>query len=86
MVSFYDHFSLGVCLSSIHELEMTSPHKPGSQFHPNFTGVFLWCSSLKFVQKFLFHATLWLPWQAKEKTFKKSSFIKPRELELRDEA
>jgi hypothetical protein len=38
--------------------------------------MFLWCSSLKFVQNFLFHSKLWLPWQPKEKTFKKSSFIK----------
>jgi hypothetical protein len=26
---------------------MTSPHKLVSQFHPNFTGMFLWWSSLK---------------------------------------
>jgi hypothetical protein len=25
---------------------MTSPHKPLSQFHPNFTGMFLWWSPL----------------------------------------
>jgi hypothetical protein len=47
---------------------MTSPHKPLSQFHPNFTGLFLWWSPLKFVQRILFHAELWLPWKPKEKT------------------
>jgi hypothetical protein len=44
---------------------MTSPHKPPSQFHPNFTGMFLWWSPLKIVQRNEFHAELWLP---KEKT------------------
>jgi hypothetical protein len=45
---------------------MTFPHKPLSQFHPTFTGMFLWWSPLKIVQRFLFHAELWLPWQPKE--------------------
>jgi hypothetical protein len=40
---------------------MTSPHKPLSQFHPNFTGMFLW----KIVKR-----ELWLPWHPKEKKFK----------------
>jgi hypothetical protein len=30
---------------------MISPHKPLSQFHPNFTGMFLWWSPLKIVQR-----------------------------------
>jgi hypothetical protein len=30
---------------------MTSPHKPLSQFHPNFTGMFLWWSPLKIVHR-----------------------------------
>jgi hypothetical protein len=32
-------------------LYMTSPHKPLSLFHPNFTGMFLWWSPLKIVQR-----------------------------------
>jgi hypothetical protein len=32
------------------EKKTTSPHKPLSQFHPNFTGMFLW-SLLKIVQR-----------------------------------
>jgi hypothetical protein len=76
MVSFCDRFSSGgvrpsvVCPSVVRKLllQMTSPHKPLSQFHPNFTGMFLWWSPLKIVQRMLFHAELWLPWQPKEKT------------------
>jgi hypothetical protein len=32
---------------------MTSPHKPLSQFHPNFTGMFLWWSPLKLFKEFI---------------------------------
>jgi hypothetical protein len=65
-VSFCDRFSSGVRLL----LEMTSPHKLLSQFHPNFTGMFLWWSPLKIVQRIEFHAELCLPCQPKEKNFK----------------
>jgi hypothetical protein len=47
---------------------MTSPHKKLSQFHPNFTGMFLWWPPLEIVQRIKFHAEIWLPWQPKEKT------------------
>jgi hypothetical protein len=46
---------------------MTSPHKPLSQFHPNFTGMFLWWSPLKIVQR-INSMQNWLPWQPKEKS------------------
>jgi hypothetical protein len=46
---------------------MTSPHKPISKFHPNFTAMFL-CKELNSMQK---------------KKLKKYSFKKPKELELR---
>jgi hypothetical protein len=62
---------------------MTSPHKPLSQFHPNFTGMFLWWSPLKIVQRILFHAELWLPWHPKEKNLKYLLLKKTKELELR---
>jgi hypothetical protein len=42
--------------------------------------MFLWWSPLKIVQRIKLHAELWLPWHSKEK---KSSFKKPKELELR---
>jgi hypothetical protein len=56
---------------------MTSPHKPLSQFHPNFTGMFLWWSPLNIV-----HRTL-VAMATKRKKLKVSSFKEPKELELR---
>jgi hypothetical protein len=70
MVSFSDRFSSGVLCPSDRKLllETTYPHKMLSQFHPNFTGMFLCKSTFKIVQRIEFHEELWLPWQPKEKT------------------
>jgi hypothetical protein len=53
MVSFCNHFSSS-CWSV--EFLTSFPHKPLSQFHQNFTGMFLRWSPLKIVQRIEFHA------------------------------
>jgi hypothetical protein len=49
---------------------MTSPHKPLSQFHPNFTGMFLWWSPLKIVQKNLIPCRTLVAMATERKNFK----------------
>jgi hypothetical protein len=76
-VSFCDSF-----LSVVRKLllKMTSPHKPLGQFHPNFTGMFLWWSPLKIVQEF---NSMQNSGCIQKKKLKISSFKKPKELQLK---
>ena len=46
-------------------LKKTSPQKLLTGFLPNFTGMFIWWSSFKFLQIIVFHEEFWLPWQPK---------------------
>ena len=46
-------------------LQKTSPRKLLTGFLRNFTGVFLWWSSFKFLQIIVFYEEFWLPWLSK---------------------
>ena len=46
-------------------LQNTSPQKILTGFLQNFTGMFLWWSSFKFLQIIKLHEEFWLPWQPK---------------------
>ena len=46
-------------------LQKTRPQKQLTGFLRNFTGMFLRCSSFKFLQIILFYEEFWLPWRSK---------------------
>jgi hypothetical protein len=51
-------------------LKTTSPHKQLSQYHPNFTGMFLWWSPLKSCSKNLFPCRILVAMATKRKDLK----------------
>jgi hypothetical protein len=48
------------------ELKKSSFEKPLVQFQPNLAGLILGFRTSNIVQRILFHAEIWLPWQPKE--------------------
>ena len=61
---------MALCLAASVNFYKSFPQKLLTGFLPDFTGMFHWWSSFKFLQMIVFHEEFWLLWQPKKKAFK----------------